>query len=196
MEKIMRKCPKCGGTKFYAPVQIERQIVVGENDECLDILDGGVIIHKPDNNDTWGCTRCGYKGPGSDFEKKVEEKSLEDLFAEMVKGHMDEYAASLGCSPKEVENILNRLLKQEETHTEERVHIEKKPVKEGALPDAEKQHAAKQPVKAKNVSEQNPDKQKNTQFEDPFLDFLCHFLDSNEEKKDVKTNTDGWFIVI
>lgn len=65
----MKKCPKCGCTRFVVSQHIVQSIVVDGNGEYLaTVSECDTVTHSADNNDIWECEKCGYTAAGSEFE--------------------------------------------------------------------------------------------------------------------------------
>lgn len=129
MENVKMVCPKCGFMRFYALVQIEHKAVVDENRECVSICEDGVVVHEPDEKDTWRCIRCGYEGPGAKFERKAP-KSIEEAFLDFLKGHSADVAKKMNCSEEELCRFIGEKCLERET----KKPVQKEPVKEETFP--------------------------------------------------------------
>ena len=61
----MKKCPKCGGTRFIITALFEEKWTVNENGEWLEtICDRRDCVDKADDDDEWECAECHYQAPG------------------------------------------------------------------------------------------------------------------------------------
>jgi len=65
----MKLCPKCGGSKLLAAVCVNHTWIFNEGRGSLQANDYSDIFRKPDDNDKWCCTRCGYKAKGAKFKE-------------------------------------------------------------------------------------------------------------------------------
>ena len=69
----MKKCPKCGHSKFYVTAHVTQDWLVDENENHLETQNECVeITHKPDDEDVWVCEECGYDASGKEFNIKEE----------------------------------------------------------------------------------------------------------------------------
>lgn len=67
----MKKCPECGGKRFFVTAHVTQDWVVDENENWLNTYDEcGEITHRPDDSDIWECYECGYDAAGSEFNVK------------------------------------------------------------------------------------------------------------------------------
>lgn len=68
-EKKMKKCPICGNTEFHVTAHVTQSwLVDGEGCFKAALSDCDDVIHEPDNQDIWTCSKCGHEAPGEDFE--------------------------------------------------------------------------------------------------------------------------------
>jgi ribosomal protein L37AE/L43A len=68
----MKRCPNCGNNKFIVTAHVVQEWIVDEagyfiecESECLD------VIHSPDDEDIWQCSKCGYENTGVVFETHI-----------------------------------------------------------------------------------------------------------------------------
>ena len=84
----MKKCPKCGGTKFLVTAHVTQDWYVDENGNFLEVVkDCDQVTHAPDDDDIWVCAACDYDAAGAEFNVKEEpeqdtEKTPEDAAKE------------------------------------------------------------------------------------------------------------------
>ncbi len=65
----MKKCPKCGNTKFNVSAHVVQEWLVDEDGDFIESIDDCVAVaHFPDNEDLWTCAECGYEAAGEEFE--------------------------------------------------------------------------------------------------------------------------------
>ena len=71
----MKKCPKCGCTKFHATAHVTQDWEVDQNGNFVKSLNDCVeVTHFPDDEDVWDCANCGYSAAGSEFEITEDKK--------------------------------------------------------------------------------------------------------------------------
>lgn len=64
----MRRCPRCGGTKFIANAHVVQTWTVDGDGDCIDVInDCMCVAHYPDNDDIWECGTCHYSDWGDKF---------------------------------------------------------------------------------------------------------------------------------
>ena len=69
---MRKKCPHCGSDRFVVTGHVVQEWLVDECGLCLKVLDDCICVtHESDDNDVWQCFKCGYDGPGRNFN--VEE---------------------------------------------------------------------------------------------------------------------------
>ena len=71
----MKRCPRCGGNKFFTTGIVEQDWLVDENgnfEECSDPCTE--VFHFPDDGDIWDCANCGFSAAGRQFNVKEEAK--------------------------------------------------------------------------------------------------------------------------
>ena len=68
----MKRCPKCGGKRFYVTTHIVQGWQVDENGCFIKVADDCIMVtHEPDSYDIWECWECGYDAEGTEFEIEV-----------------------------------------------------------------------------------------------------------------------------
>ena len=66
----MKICPKCGNTKFAVTAHFTQSWIVDENGNYIKTLqECEEVTHKPDDDDIWTCSQCGYDAAGIKFNK-------------------------------------------------------------------------------------------------------------------------------
>lgn len=69
----MKRCPKCGGTKFLVTAHVTQDWYVDENGEFLEtVKECDQVAHYPDDEDIWICAQCDHDGPGTEFNVPEE----------------------------------------------------------------------------------------------------------------------------
>lgn len=74
----MKKCPRCGGTRFDVTAHVTQDWVVDENGNFMRELDTcSAVLHMPDDDDLWECHECGYEASGREFNvvKTIEKQN-------------------------------------------------------------------------------------------------------------------------
>lgn len=67
----MKRCPYCGNNRFYVTAHVTQDWIVDENENFVECTNEcGEVVHRPDNDDLWTCTECGYTSDGETFEVK------------------------------------------------------------------------------------------------------------------------------
>ena len=57
----MKKCPKCGNTKFIVTAHVTQDWLVDGDGNYLETLsECEEVTHRPDDEDVWICSKCGY----------------------------------------------------------------------------------------------------------------------------------------
>lgn len=59
-----RICPHCGNDQWYVTAHVTQDWIVdsmGNFQECID--DCVEVVHAPDEDDVWVCTKCGKEYP-------------------------------------------------------------------------------------------------------------------------------------
>ena len=73
----MKRCPKCGCTKFLVTAHVTQDWYVDENGDFLEVVtECDQVVHQPDDEDIWICTACDFDAPGKEFnvpEEKPEQ---------------------------------------------------------------------------------------------------------------------------
>lgn len=82
----MKRCPKCGGTRFGVTAHVTQDWLVDADGQFMKQLDSCVeVTHRPDDDDVWDCYECGYSAAGREFNvggEHVEhhvEQEVEDV---------------------------------------------------------------------------------------------------------------------
>lgn len=58
-------CPVCGNDEFYTNAHVVQGWRVDCDGEFIEETESCVeVTHKPDDDDIWQCTKCGWEGPG------------------------------------------------------------------------------------------------------------------------------------
>lgn len=71
----MKKCPKCGNKTFEVNAHVvQGWLVDGDGDFTAVTEDCVEVTHRPDNDDIWVCSKCGYDAAGSEFEVQENPK--------------------------------------------------------------------------------------------------------------------------
>ena len=64
----MKRCPKCGGTRFDVTAHVAQDWMVDENGNFMRELDScSAVLHTPDDDDIWECHECGHSAAGAEF---------------------------------------------------------------------------------------------------------------------------------
>lgn len=72
--KTQKRCPNCGGTKFYVTAHVTQDWLVDGDETFLECSRDCVeVTHRPDDDDLWQCALCGYDSAGRDFNQKTRE---------------------------------------------------------------------------------------------------------------------------
>lgn len=67
----MKRCPKCGGTKFNVTYHVTQTVQVdGDGSFIKELTSCDEVTHKADDGDLWTCADCGYEAPGNEFNVK------------------------------------------------------------------------------------------------------------------------------
>lgn len=72
MSEKIKRCPQCGAESFYVSVHVVQDWKVDSHGTFLEAYNEcSEVTHRPDNDDFWECTNCGYEAPGGEFECDV-----------------------------------------------------------------------------------------------------------------------------
>ena len=64
----VKKCPNCGCGKFIVTAHVTQTWNVDDKGNWLEtITECEEVTHKPDDDDMWTCSDCGYSGEGRVF---------------------------------------------------------------------------------------------------------------------------------
>lgn len=62
-------CPVCGNDKFHVTTHVTQTWVVdSEGDFVEEVTSCEEVTHRPDDEDIWHCTHCGWSGSGYDAQ--------------------------------------------------------------------------------------------------------------------------------
>ena len=62
------RCPKCGGSRFYATAHVTQDWELDAKGFFVDSVNNCVeVTHAPDAEDLWECKKCGYNAEGMEF---------------------------------------------------------------------------------------------------------------------------------
>ena len=64
----MKRCPNCGNNHFYVTAHVTQDWIVDEDEDFVECTNEcGEVVHRPDDEDIWTCTECGYTSSGDTF---------------------------------------------------------------------------------------------------------------------------------
>ena len=65
----MYKCPNCGNNEFGATAHVAQDWIINEHGDWIKtVTDCLEVVHFPDEDDLWDCTKCHYNSSGADFK--------------------------------------------------------------------------------------------------------------------------------
>lgn len=90
-------CPKCGNARFYVLAHIVQEWKVDEYGNFQDVkAECTDVTHRPDDEDMWVCTNCGYDAAGNEFivsetyKEFITRKMVEDgLMANVIQPRIE-----------------------------------------------------------------------------------------------------------
>lgn len=69
----MKRCPRCGGTRFFAEAHVEQDWIMDEYGDCVECNDDCVqVVHFPDDEQIWECCNCHYCADGKKFNIDIK----------------------------------------------------------------------------------------------------------------------------
>lgn len=98
-------CPVCGNDEFYVNAHVVQGWRVDSDGEFLEETESCVeTTHKPDNDDIWECTKCGWSGDGKEALVKTYRVSFNVAGSIVVAARSSDIAKEMVMSGVRGEN--------------------------------------------------------------------------------------------